>query len=190
MNYINMDSINFTANHIKNVNIAKRYYNNYKPCKVALVEMESTNPGDIKAIEKTANKWDISFTVFTHQDMLEAQKNEELLPKLKVYALTKQKNNFEKMNYSDILGVIEVVKKDDPGTKIEILQTKPSFINDKHNKKPAFTHIGKNLVNYVKKEYNKEPLYVNPTKVAVPFYEKLGFRPSDKRNTWCITPKS
>lgn len=193
MNYINMDSINFTANHIKNVNIAKKYYNSYKPCKVALVEMDPMNRKDVEAIGKTVKNWDITFTEFAYEDMIQAREDKELLSQLHVYALTKQKSNYDKMKSSDILGVLELKQRYEDGNKIEALQTKPVFMNDKYYKVPKLKSIGKKLVKYVTKEYKDEPLYVNPARVAIPFYEKLGFKKcmdNNKKNTWCITPKS
>lgn len=188
-----MDSINFTANHVKNVTIAKKCFNKYQPCRVSLVELDPANKRDVKVISDTADKWDISFTCFTIEDMLAARSNSEALEKLKVYALTKQKSGFDRMKYSDVLGVIQVKKGYEDGNKIEVLQTNPKYIKDQKNKFPAFRHIGKKLTKFVQKEYSEAPLYVHPTRFAVPFYEKLGFRSCEKphqRNAWWINPKS
>ena len=186
-----MDSINFTANHIRNVTIAKKYYNKYKPCKVSLVEMDAASKRDMKVISDTADKWDISFTCFTYEDMVKAHSDPDEFDKLKVYALTKQKSNFDKMRYSDILGVIEVRKGYEDGNKIEVLQTNPKFIKEKRNPFPVFKRIGEKLTKYVKREFRKDPLYVHPAKTAIPFYEKFGFRKSkEASNRWDILPKS
>ena len=188
-----MDSINFTANYIKDVNIARKYYNNYKPCNVSLVELDSANPNDVKAIYKTSSNWDCSFTIFTHSDMQKASLNKEIRNKLNVFALTKKSANLNKLKSSDIFGVIEVTRGYSDGSKIEVLQTNPKFINDKHNKSSMFKDIGKMLVAHVKNLINNEPIYVYPTKSAIPFYEKQGFvrvPNKEKNNIFWIKPKS
>ena len=186
-----MDSVNFTANHIKNVTIAKKHFNKYKPCRVSLVELDAANKNDVKVISDTAGKWDISFTCFTYEDMIDAQANTEAFDALKVYALTKQKTDFDKMKYSDVLGVIEVKKDYKNGNKVEVLQTNPKFIKEKFNPLPAFKHIGKRLTKFVKEEFGTKPLYVHPTRKAMPFYERLGFkRSSDCDLLWYLPPKS
>ncbi len=188
-----MDSINFTANHIKNVSIARKYYNKYQPCKVSLVEFDPTNKKDIDAMYKTTDKWDESFTAFTYDDMRTVNEKKELLPNLHVYALTTQKSGFDKINPSKILGVVEIVEKYTDGNKVEVLQTNPSHIKNFENKTPLFKHIGKRLVSFVKKKFNDKPLYLHPTKTAIPFYEKLGFKrvpTKEKNNIFWVTPKS
>ena len=185
-----MESINFTANRIKNVNIARKYYNSYKPCRVSLVEMDPANQKDIDAIYKITDKWDESFTAFTYDDMRTVKANPELKSQLHVYALTTQNSDFDKIKPSKILGVAEIVERYSDGNKIEVLQTNPDFIKGSFNEKPKFKNIGKQLVSFVKKAFGDKPLYLNPTCTAVPFYEKLGFVPSVRKNILCISPKS
>ena len=188
-----MDSVNFTANHIKDVNIARRYYNQYKPCKVSLVEFDPTNKKDIDAIYKTTDRWDESFTAFTYDDMREVSKNRSLLPDLHVYALTTQTTNFDKIKPSKMLGVIEIVEKYTNGNKVEVLQTNPALIKRNDNKKPRFKHIGEQLVSFIKEKFSDKPLYLNPTLSAIPFYEKQGFKRvphKEKNNFFWIPSKS
>lgn len=188
-----MDSINFTANHIKNVDIARKYYGKYKPCKVSLVEFDPINKNDVNAIYKTTDNWDASFTAFTYDDMRNVNENKELMSNLHVYALTTQNSNFQRMVSSKILGVVEVVNTYSKGNKIEVLQTNPDMIKDSFNKSPRYKHIGQALVSFVKEKFSDKPLFLHPTKTAVSFYKKLGFEfdsKIEKNNTMCIYPKS
>ncbi len=169
-----MNSINFTANHIKNVNIMKKCYNQYKPCDVALVEMDVKNKNDIKAMEKTTLLWDTTFTSFVLDDMERCSKYTKHPSWLKIYALTTQKDNFEKIQASKILGVLELIKQGD-SAKIETLQTNTKYIKEKFNPTPKYKHIGSELVSHVQNQFFDKELFLIPVKKAVDFYKKLGF---------------
>lgn len=186
-----MDSINFTANRIKSVKIPKKFYTRYIPSSVSLVEMDVLNKNDIDAIYQTTQKWDSSFTVFTYDDMRKVSDKKQLIPYLHVYALTTQRSGFDKLKTKNILGVAEVVENYNDGNKVEVLQTKPLYIKSSENKKPKFKHIGKALISYVKEKFSDKPLYLNPARSAVQFYEKQGFKNMpEKNNVFWIPPKS
>ncbi|MCR5266586.1 MAG: hypothetical protein K6E29_08365 [Cyanobacteria bacterium RUI128] len=171
-----MDAINFTANHLRYVNIAKRSAEGYKPCRASLVEMKSSNPGDVNAIDSTAEQWEDSLTAFVSSDMKKAARKK---PKdnFHVYAITTQKKDFDNINPEQILGVAHITENANGlGHKIEVLQTNPEYMFDRSTTaKREYKNVGKGLISFIKENFNDKPLYLYPTKDAVKFYEKQGF---------------
>lgn len=178
-----MSDINFGANHIKNVNISKRYYSKYKPCKVSLIKMDTNNEKDMRAIDKTAILWENSLTAFVHDDIKKSIRKNNTAEHIQVYALTTQDKNFDKLNPKKILGMMELIDNHANDKKIDVLQTNTDYIfNKKINNKPLYKHIGKKLIQYVKKEFSdKNNIIVHPVKTAVAFYKKMGFRWMESR---------
>lgn len=170
-----MNDINFRANHIKNVNILKQSATKYKPHKISLVEMDLNSRKDINSIKATSEFWDNSFTVITYEQMNSIYNKHKSPKGFHVYALTTQKTNFKKIKPSCILGVLEFLEDTSSGNKIEVLQTNPSYIKSDKNILPKFKHIGQELVNYIINKYPDKDIYLNPSKLSVGFYKKLGF---------------
>ena len=179
-----MDTISFNARHIKNVTIAKKICNEYKPMDVALVKMNVNNKKDIDAIYRTTDEWDGSFTAFTYDDMKKAVTNKLLKDNIHIYALTTQKNNYRNLNHEKILGVAEVLSYEGNSNKLEVLQTNPLYAsNICHKNDLEYKHIGNTLLDHVKSEHNDKDIYVVSVESAVNFYKNAGFKETLKGNS-------
>jgi len=188
-----MDTVNFTANHIKNVEILKKCSDKYKPCEVALVELDACSQKDRNTVDGINRIWDYSFTAFTYDDMVKFSESNYLADRLHVYALTTQKGKYEKVTPKKILGIVELIEDTCSGNKIEVLQTKPTLLPDMKHPNPKYKHVGNQLISYLKDRHLNRQLYVNPTKTAVEFYKKQGFewQPGfEYRNRMWIAPKN
>lgn len=171
-----MDAINFTANHLRYVNVARRSAEGYKPCRASLVEMECSNRRDIEAINATASIWEDSLTAFVSSDMQKAARKKPQ-DTFHVYAITTQKEDFENINPEKILGVVHITENvKGLGHKVEVLQTNPDYMYDRTTTaKREYKNVGRGLISFIKEKFNDKPLYLYPTKDAVKFYEKQGF---------------
>lgn len=148
----------------------------YVPSKVSFVEIVPNNSNDVKAIYNVAKYWEnehfasnISYTVQQLcQGVLDTVNH-------KVFALTKQKNKFDMLEDTKILGLIELEKLD-KSVKINYLQVNPEFV---YAVNPKYKGIGSKILDSIKKYYNTL-IKVRSEYSATKFYEKNGFYLVDK----------
>ena len=179
-----MNEVSFKANYIGKVSVQKSYYKKYKPFDVSLVKMNPSNESDIRAVLKTTSLWDDSLTAFTYDDMKKNISTD-------IFALTTQKNNLKKPLASKILGLIQLSDNPKGGKRIDVLQTNPKYIHNKVlNDSPKYKHIGQTLVEFATTKFSDENFYAHPTKSAVPFYKKQGFRWLKKLNNLMFHKKA
>lgn len=195
-----MSDINFTANYIKPVQIKKLQGIKYKPYEASLVELTKE---DIPSLKQVSRNWKSIIITLIECDssIYLGNKNYHF------YALTKQKENFAKLNTNDMLGVMEVETRKDLN-KIIGLQTNPEYISYKYGSfkdrvktfvkklkefKPfrEYKHIGKELLNSVKEQSPNTEIELQARKQAINFYKKQGFKHtifSTKANTYYYEP--
>lgn len=114
-----MTSINFKANYIKPTYIKDSQKNKQE---ASFVELDITDRNDMKALKKTTENWQDSLADFIYEDSKDAY-----LWKLggrHIYAVTKQKDNFENLDYNKILGLAELSEAYKLN-ELEILQVNP-----------------------------------------------------------------
>lgn len=166
-----MNSINFTANFIKQVSIKKRENDEYKPYVASLIKIDKSNNNDMCALKEISKNWGESFAQIINEDVNINKKNNNI----HIYALTTQKNKYKNLNHKKILGLLEYNDNFENGGKIEILQTKPDDTYTK-NKNPEYKQIGKMLTKSVIDFYKKQKIIVRSTDESNGFYESIGFK--------------
>ena len=189
----NTSTPSFKAKYVGKTNIKKLnpLNGNYEKAEAFLLEFDSKNKNDLAVLKNTFEQWKSLFGRDIYQtaenivaDMFDEVKN-------KVYFLTKQKNNIEKLETSDILALADVEPKTNKeGNEIlelHRLQVDTALI-DKQS--PAFKYAGTGVLNVLKEKFNKI-IELNAVPSAINFYIKNGFidlQDSFLRFRW--TPKN
>ena len=172
----NVNNINFEAKPLNKI-VVKKYNKDKKrfvPTTATFVKLEHENQFDLTAISKAAKKWKNSKYI---QRIATASHWMHQIP-IKVYALTTQEKNFNKLNYKDILGFAEMR----PDYNIENfnelyhLQVKPEARNiDKTLSKKKYMHVGSSILTSLKKIYKNISLYSAGGSDLDKFYKRNNF---------------
>ena len=173
---VSMCPINFKANYIKPVNIKKQG----EDYSASLIQIDKTNPNDIKALQKLAYSWGTrtyAYDVYINaSDDYYALRGEENYSKYsdpsEYYAITKQKNNFDDLNYADILGITQLSNRENTN-EIKYLQVEPK--NSYYSKQRKYSHVGSTLIENIKQMFSDKVLFLYSNAKSISFYEKLGF---------------
>ena len=175
---ITFQSPNFTGKYIKSVDILK----NKQPTKASLIELTRR---DINCIDDIAELWDTRIT-----EMLSASMYQPLKGTVdqKVYAISTQDKNFEKVSPKKVLGIFEVTDRNDVYA-LEYLEVKPSQAYGK--KKRTFTEVGKACIDFIKSKFKQKDVEIYALEDAIPFYEKMGCvrQPHTDSASWFLIPK-
>ena len=170
-------NINFGAKFITQTNI-KKFDNEKKifsPEKISFVEIEPNERNDLKALANITKFWadkdSYASTIALTAISIAAgytSKNTH-----KIFALTKQNNNFDKINDRDILciGEVEVTDNISP-IRLNYLQVHPKNV---YSTAPLYKYIGTSFLNMIKQLYNTS-IILDADSSAVKFYEKNGFK--------------
>src|SRR5574344_2579403 len=101
-----MTPINFKANFIKPAIVQKKTNNDYNPCEVSFIELDTKNDNDIKSMKKLSKDW--GYNTFAYQIYYDMSANDGNIDKsIHYYGLTEQKSNFENIEPDKILGIME-----------------------------------------------------------------------------------
>ena len=173
----NINNTNFKAKfvgktEIKKLNTLKNEYEKYG---VSFLEFDASNKKDLSAMKNISRYWCDSQYAWDIYQSAEAIFYEAINPKTnKVYLLTKQKDNFKKLKYDEVLGLADVETKqyENGGDYLNIhrLQTNPDFLD---KEQPFFKYIGTGILNILK-SFNKV-IELNSVHSAMGFYENNGF---------------
>ena len=165
--------ISFQGNKIGTASVLKKELltSKYSPKQVALVEFDFKSKDDLKTLKVLKKDWN----GFASDIYREAEKGYAD----SVYALTTQKDTFEKITPQKVLGLAEVVNIGGGNISLEYLQTKPNYIFD-DDKIRKIKHIGKALIDSLKSKENVKSIQVNPLHSVIDFYKKQGFVSSNK----------
>ena len=177
MNISQINNIIFGAKYITNAPVKKFNYikAKFEPYNASFVQIEPSNRTDYSAIKEIVKNWE--YGMFTREIFKTIQKlrDGELPDSLvKVYAVTKQRNNFEKLRDDDILAIGEITKKSDKDIELEYLQVNPDLIYDYEQKK--FKHTGSAFLNILKGLNGIRSIVLNSVYSATEFYEQNGFK--------------
>ena len=181
-------NINFNAKLIQNTQVKKRLFlNHYRDKTASFIKIDLNSNKDRIAMEKLSDDW---WVLLTSNIVEWAEYISQLTfnSKVNLFAVTKQKADFDNIKIKDILsiGIVsepqEIIK--DKGITLEILQANPKYINDKKtNRYPAIKNSGKALIDCLKESF-KTKFEVYASSNAIPFYEKNDFvRVAPKSNT-------
>jgi hypothetical protein len=168
----NNSRLNFGARFLKPVQI-KKMSPRPKMVDVSYIELEPYNKNDVKALNKVVKLWYDAFFISDINYIFRKMHYEGNLleSKPKIFALTLQKKNFDKLFPEDILGVMEVWKKD-WGSEVKYLETNPEFAARVPN--AYYKDIVKCLVDALKEKCNHFKLHAMYS--AATFWERMGLK--------------
>ena len=177
---MNMDNnISFGARFVQKIPIKKYSFEDkiYKQATANLVELD---PFDIKDVHTLGNIADEfggdSFANNVYIDAKSAYKrNNRATTDMRIFALTKQEDTFDKLKDREILGIVETSNKAEKSIEIEYLQTHPKFIYPWGP--AAIKRIGSAILDCLKSFNDKITLRSSPN--ATFFYKKNGFEKVD-----------
>ena len=173
-----MDNINFTANLIKHTVVPKISYDNtYKPSMISVIELNKNDTNDINALRQTSADWYYLNDRFSYAIYNEAVKDYEYgnVNKEYYYAITEQKDNFDKPDYKKILGLMLFSDTKDFENEINFLQVRPDLTHSRTANR-AYKNIGENFIDLLKDKHNGKTIIVKSLPDAKEFYEKQGFK--------------
>ena len=178
--------ISFGAQFVQKLPIKKYSYENkiYTKDYANLVELNAGDSKDLQAIENIA----IDFGGDSYaNNIYNSSKSSRNNNKSRLFALTKQTDNFENLNAYDVYGIAKISKIKNAEIELEYLQVHPRYI---YTKRPFVKGVGSSILDYLKLVNNKICLYYTPS--AYMFYKKNGFKklsPDGNIMLWEKRPK-
>ena len=168
--------INFKAKYIHSTDIIKRNgTRDFVNHQVAFVEIEPTNYDDVLAVNSANINWDYGETLSTYiaQSINQIFRKTRQEKEKRFFALTQQKDKFEKLESDEILGLVEVSKLNENTQEIDYIQLNPKYLG----KVRDFIKMGNAIINSIKKLYPNKILELSSNGSAFNFYRRNGFLP-------------
>lgn len=173
-------SINFGANLQNTVKIRKlakdgKYYH----VPASFIKINCNSKLDVDVLGYISRYWQGSlYTDNIYNKALSKLKKYESLRLSDIYALTLQKDKFEKLDPEKILGVTDICENVyDKGIFIEHLQANPEYIYDKNRE---YKDIGSSILTSLKILYESIELVARKSMSVTNFYKKNGFKEENK----------
>ena len=167
---INMNEISFKATKICSDTIKERQNNgHYRNKTVSFVKLSNTKR-DKKTLKDLQDCWkgELNFSGAINVDYFyDNTKNKS------IYLITKQEDNFRKLEPEKILGIAELIK-NRKSYQIKYIQTRPDCIDNK-NKRP-YKKIGESLINNIIAITKDARIYLESLEEVVDFYKKFNFK--------------
>ena len=162
--------LTFQANYLNSASIQR--INIYKPCaeKVSFIEINPHSTSDVLAVNKTAINWDKNDGEGFAYDICRAI-NKGI--KDRFFALTTQKDDFERLDSEQILSLAQVKTENEGEEFIEYLQVDPENTNSAEN--PQFMYIGTAMLDSLKQLFFNKNIELDSVKSAITFYLRNGF---------------
>ena len=170
---ITSNNINFKAEYIDKAVIKKRSFIYNKPSEEALVEFDKHDFADRKALKSFINSCGEYSVISGTLSPYDTDKEH-------IVGITTQKDNFHKIDPDKILGVMKYSEYEDGDIHVSKLQTKPDYQYGFFKILRKYSDVGKTLIEKLKNKENINTIRLFPTKVAIPFYKKLGFSYGDR----------
>ena len=93
------------------------------------------------------------------------------------YALTKQKDGFENLDSSSVLGIAEITDNSAGNYRVNYIQVDPKYEYDEERKSASkYKSIGRAMMKTFEKIFDFKKITVSPVFSACEFYEKLGYK--------------
>jgi len=180
---------NFQASWIKNVKIGELVPNTkmYSPCDVSLVKINPHDKFDLQALDDIANFWEydkFSVNIYNHADVIYKGKEE---PNYRIFAITKQSDNFNKLISDDILGIADLDILSTSDAKIVHIQVEPELV---YSLNPKFKGVGSAIIESFKEIFSKIYLKSSLDLSVRNFYKKHKFQNYTNYKTEFVWQKS
>lgn len=168
------NNISFTAKFISPATVLKSAETGkYLQKTVSCVELSPKSKKDLQSLKDLHELWghgnysgDIYYDAKDFDGYFE-----EYRPSF--FAITKQKDNFEKLVPEDILGIAETSTTFGAIKNLDYLQTNPNFLN---KVQPAFKHIGMAMLKFIEEIYKGQRLEIISASKTENFYLKNGYQ--------------
>lgn len=165
-------NVSFGASFIKEVTVKKLVENSksYITKNVSCVELDPLNSADVKAINETQEEF--FYNSFVDDIYFKARKlfhRGENPKNMQIYALTTQKDNFEKLDGNKVLAMANIVPKEDNGAYLDYIQAHPLIAYAIG--KPPYKNVGTELIKILQEKFSS----IRCNSVADAFYSKNGF---------------
>ncbi len=153
----------------------------------AILEIDTKNTKNFSALSEAVEHWG-SRDIYGRniiENVQKQRKNNKYQSHSKIYALTLQQNNFNKLESSKILRLGEVIKRKKNEIEINFLQVKPESAGANANKE--YYNIGRAIIKMLKRIPENRKIVVKADYRAANFYEKMKFvitNPSQLIYTW------
>lgn len=170
-----INNISFNGKYIKSTNIVKKnLFGHFNPLNVSLVEIDTFNKKDIKALQDVGVIWNQVYSneIYDNARYINNMAYRSLMSRF--YVLTKQQRNFENLKYNDILATMQVsVASRRKKMCIDFLQVDPQHNYDAENRK--YKNIGSSFLNSVVSIFKDFEVTLSSAPTAIEFYLKNGF---------------
>ena len=170
---ITSSNINFKAEYLDKAVIKKRNFASSKPCEESLIEFDKHDWADRKALKSFINACG-EYSVISGALSQYDTDNDHII------GITTQKDNFHKIDPDKILGVMKYSEYEDGDIHVSRLQTRPDYQYGFFKFFRKYSGVGKTLIEKLKNNENTKTIRLFPTRVAIPFYKKLGFSYGDR----------
>ena len=143
--------------------------------KVNFVEIDTANAGDVVAIRNIAKYWRNSLYVDCICDTaMQKYNGNDYFKPYKLYAMTLQKDELEKLDDKKILGIVEIIKPHESKSSINLhhIEVNPEYIYSQNSK---YKGIGTAMIKSLQDMYYQINLISRRTKSVKNFYKKNNF---------------
>lgn len=150
----------------------------YVPDTVRFLKIDTTSPDEVRALSTAGRYWENSSSFATdiaYDAYLNSTCGEKADLRKEFFILTKQKDNFDKINCDDILGMAEITHKSKKKVILDYLQVNPEYVYQLGA--PKFINCGRAIIKSIQQRNRNRTIELRSTLTAVPFYEKMGFKP-------------
>ena len=168
------NNISFTAKFISPATVKKLTKNGkYVDIEVSAVKLASKNKDDLSALEKINKEWGAD--TYASNILDEASSTNEFYKDYRptVYAITTQRDNFEKLEPEKVLGLAETSIEFGIIKSLDYLQTNPKFLN---KVQPTIKHIGTAMLKFIENINKGHRIEIDSVKEAKAFYMKNGYK--------------
>jgi hypothetical protein len=166
-------SPSFSAKLVSTKQIGKLVKNAYQNDVVSFVEIEPHNANDINALGNAAKEWLYGdFACNVYHAACSIRDDSKYYKNSKVYALTSQNSNLEKLDSKNILGLVHVEKFSEGNLFIEHIVANPEIIK---SRTPEYNGIGTAILRSLKELCYKISCFPSKTESVIKFYYKNGF---------------
>lgn len=166
----------FKASLVNKAKIGKLFNGRYANESVSFVKIDPFNHGDINTLEYCANYWaNDKFALNIYYAARALRNKSKYYEGHEVYALTAQTADYEKLEKTDILGLVQVSPLEDKSMYIEHFQVDPALVN---NSQPTYKGVGTAILNLLKQLNDRISCCPSFEKSVINFYIKNGFKKS------------
>lgn len=176
---VNFNSrINFQASFVNSCTVGKYLplKNEYENKEVYFVKLDPLDKNDIDVLDNIADYWldDIfSINIYNNaNDIYQKNLKDDVPYKEFFYALTTQKDNLEKLDYNNVLGICDGKMFSKRNVYLSHIQVKPEYI---YSYQPEYKGLGTAIINSLKNLYSQIELSSRTDKSIRNFYIKNGF---------------